>query len=425
MRDSKNDVAWRTLFEKHRIAETVAWARSFVISARMINRFREARLMTKFDHKANLPAPFVEHGLSILPVTRGNYVIAPIETFHQFEDEHVPVPIEVIPSPAHLQTINHTHIPSESLAIHCAFATGMLGRFTSDPALMPTVSGRMSSSTFRFTIDRTDATPQTLQVENTQLEIDGGYEGSDSFCLIEAKNVIASDFLIRQLYYPYRLWSQRLTKPVRPIFLTTSNGIFHFREYTFTDPTHYNSLHLIRQKRYVIGDYAINRDTIRHLLTQTRTHPEPNIPFPQADSFERVINLCELLYQSSELGGDDITQNYDFEGRQTHYYVDAGRYLGLIDKERRDGNMTYFLTERGEKLFDMPIVERQIAFIRAILAHEPFNRALKLYLDGDARPTPTQIVHIMRGCHLQYADTTAHRRAHTLLSWLDWILQLA
>ena len=59
--------------------------------------------------------------------------------------------------------------------------------------------------------------------------------------------------------------------------------------------------------------------------------PEPNnIPFPQANSFERIINLCEILYENNTLSRDEITYRYDFDSRQTNYYTDAGRYLGLI-----------------------------------------------------------------------------------------------
>ena len=83
---------------------------------------------------------------------------------------------------------------------------------------------------------------------NSQIEIDGGYEGDSSLNLIEAKNYISDDFLIRQLYYPYRLWSNKIGKRVRPIFLTYSNGIFHLREYEFVTPELYNSIRLIQHK---------------------------------------------------------------------------------------------------------------------------------------------------------------------------------
>ena len=150
--------------------------------------------------------------------------------------------------------------------------------------------------------------------------------------LIEAKNSLSKDFIIRQLYYPYRLWSNKITKNVRSIFLTYTNGIFHLREYTFENINHYNSIKLVKQQKYAIKDEVINLESIQKILYESRTIEEPKVPFPQANSFERIINLCELLNENLSLTKGDITENYDFDERQTNYYSDAARYLGLIDK---------------------------------------------------------------------------------------------
>lgn len=56
-----------------------------------------------------------------------------------------------------------------------------------------------------------------IKVQNAQLEIDAGYENEKAFCICEAKNVLAEQVLIRQLYYPYRLWKSKISKPVIPI----------------------------------------------------------------------------------------------------------------------------------------------------------------------------------------------------------------
>jgi len=69
---TKNDLAWEALFNKYRIIEHIEKKDYFEISATQINEFREARLMTKFDHKINLPRIFSHYGLSILPITRGS-----------------------------------------------------------------------------------------------------------------------------------------------------------------------------------------------------------------------------------------------------------------------------------------------------------------------------------------------------------------
>src|SRR5690606_27555394 len=239
MSDTKNDIAWNKLFAKYKISENVLKNGAFEINSTQINEFREARLMTKFDFRSQLPEIFAENKLSILPISRGGYVISDFETFKDFESKD-PTPIK-IDFPNYLESIKHDNITSESTALNCAFVTGIIEDFVQDEEIKPTVSGRMSSSSFDFNI-KTLKSNLNIVVNNSQIEIDGGYEGVNSLSLIEAKNSISKDFLIRQVYYPYRLWESKISKKVRPLFLTYSNGIFHFKEYVFEDLAHYNSI---------------------------------------------------------------------------------------------------------------------------------------------------------------------------------------
>ncbi len=61
-----NDTAWQALFDKYDILDEIQRSGQFVISANQIKEFREPRLMTKFDHKVNLPTVFADNGLAIL-----------------------------------------------------------------------------------------------------------------------------------------------------------------------------------------------------------------------------------------------------------------------------------------------------------------------------------------------------------------------
>jgi hypothetical protein len=422
MSDTKNDIAWNKLFAKYKISEKVSKDGYFEITSAQINEYREARLMTKFDFKSQLPEIFAANKFSILPISRGSYVISDFETYKDFETNK-PTPIK-IDFPHYLESIKHENITSESTALNCAFVSGILEEFTKDEQIKPTVNGRMSSSRFNFNIN-TQNSSLSLDVNNSQIEIDGGYEGIHSLSLIEAKNSISKDFLIRQMYYPFKLWSTKIKKEIKPIFLTYTNGIFHFREYVFEDPNHYNSLILKNEKRYVIHDGAINLERIKKIANESQLIAEFEVPFPQADSFERVINLCELLHENNSLTRDFITTNYDFDVRQTNYYTDAGRYLGLIEKSRKNGEVIYFLTEFGNRIFELNITDRQIEFIKLMLSHRVFNRVLKAYFVNLKIPGRNEIVEIMKTSDLYNinSDITFHRRASTISSWINWIIE--
>ena len=417
MSKSKNDIAWEKLFHKYEILSIVINKGFFEISASKINEFREARLMTKFDHKSQLPKLFSNNNLSILPTSRGGYIIGTFETFYKFNN--IEVPIIKVEFPHTLESLNFKDITSEATAINCAFVSNILKDFTEDDNLLPTVSGRMSSSTFDFDINSTEGLFK-INVGNSQIEIDGGYEGDKSLNLIEAKNYISDDFLVRQLFYPYKLWSSKIQKKVRPIFLTYTNGIFHLREYTFNLKNHYNSIELIKERKYAIQEGILNLELVQELIKKTPIINEPEIPFPQADSFERIINLCELLNEKGCLTKEEITQNYDFDSRQTNYYSDAGRYLNLIEKN----NGIYSLTQNGLYIFKKSIFDRQIEFIKLIIMHSTFKSALISYLENAELPSKKEVVKIMQRSKLfnVNGNSTYNRRASTVRSWINWII---
>ena len=58
MNETKNNVAWEQIFKKYRILEKIKKDGVFEINSGQINEYREARLMTKFDHRKNLPKMF-------------------------------------------------------------------------------------------------------------------------------------------------------------------------------------------------------------------------------------------------------------------------------------------------------------------------------------------------------------------------------
>lgn len=421
---SKNDVAWEKLFGKYQLGEKLKQQAWVEITSTQINEFREARLMTKFDHRSQLPKLFVENKLAILPTTRGSYVLGHFECYSKFgsdEAEISPIPVQNFP-----ESLDYKDISSEATAINCAFVGKILHHFTNEKELLPTVSGRMSSSAFNFNINTPNG-PFPIRVENAQVEIDGGYEGTNALYLIEAKNYISDDFLVRQLFYPYKLWSQKLTKPVRNIFLSYTNGVFHLREYDFTDPNNYNSLRLVKQRKYVLEESVLNRIALEAIWRQTVMVPEPEIPFPQADSFERVVNLGELLRTKEFLSKEDITANYDFDARQTDYYINAGKYLGLIEtgKDEKDGPVGSFLTAAGKRIFQLNLEERQKEFVRLLVCHGVFNRAIQFYVETKSLPNKETIVEMMRqsGLYNVNSDSTYYRRASTISGWLNWLLR--
>lgn len=417
-----NDAAWKALFERYHILHEVQNHGQFIISASQIKEYREPRLMTKFDHMVNLPEPFSENGLAILPISRGDYVISSFSAYQTFEESYGET--KRITIPAYIQSLMPQFLVSESIALNCAAACGILTDFLEDDHIVPTVSGRMGSGSFNFQIE-TSMGIKDISVRNSQIEIDAAYEGIHYLSLFEAKRDISEDFLVRQLYYPFRVWSNRITKPVKPVFLIFSNGVFSLYEYQFTVPGNYNSLQLMKQRNYVI-ETEITASDIQNILKTVQIIPESPISFPQANRMSRIINLVELLNEHP-MTKAEITSEYAFDSRQTNYYTDAGRYLGLINKRRLENeNIVFQLSDAGKHIMTLAYRERQLAIVTQILKHRAFNETLRTCLRCGEMPDVETVIRIMKQSHLYRmgAESTFFRRSSTIIGWLNWLLRL-
>lgn len=430
----KIDITWTKLNDKYHILDAIKDKGYFIISAKQIGEFQEARLAVKFDYSDARPELFVKNNLSILPITRGDYYISHINAYHNFES--ATSDITYLRPPEHIRSLDVISINSESKALNMAYISGILADFLEDERLLPTVSGRMSSESFVFyanvVSEAVTDEDSAVTVENSQIEIDAAFEGVKSLALMEAKRDLTDNFLIRQLYYPFRTWQQKMAeKPVRPVFLIYSNSIFYLYEYRFNDLQHYNSLELVKHKRYCLEDTHISVEDVQKILKKLRFNKEPNIQFPQANSFERVINICELLY-INDVEKNFITEEYSFDVRQSSYYLDAARYLGLVEKSLDlDGHDCYTLTKLGKSLFSMSYKQRQLKLIETILSYKSFYLTYEAYRNNNEMPSKAEIVSYIRQAGvvdpktgLPYSDSTNKRRASTVSAWVRWIFSI-
>ncbi|TFI55145.1 translation elongation factor [Mastigocladus laminosus UU774] len=426
---TKNDIAWEKIFQEYSILEEISKIGYFEIDSATINKFRESRLMAKFDHQANLPNIFKKHKLSILPISRNKYVIGTFATHHIVKYDHT-LEAVTVDFPIKINSIDYTNLYSESSALSCAFNTGIINHLLDEEEVFYTVFGRMSTGNFSFSIKNLiNESSYNLSINNSQCEIDAGFESENYFLLIEAKIYDVDDFLIRQLYYPYRLWSSKIiNKKVIPVLMTYSNSsnIFSFFIYKFNNILDYNSISLVEQRNYIISPENISLEDISEIFESTTIVSEPiNIPFPQANKFERVVDLLTILLDK-ELTQEEITTNYQFDKRQTNYYTDAARYLGLIekDKDQITGEITYKLSNEGSSLIIKRHKIKILILIRKILEHQVFYQIFNSTMNNGVTPHNNQICEIMSSCNLRINDTTIKRRSSTVRRWIEWILNM-
>lgn len=403
--------AWEKLIEKYHIVDEINKNGIFHIKASQIKEFKEPRLMAKWDSSEQLPKPLKSKNINILPDSRKSYVLGDFLLYEDIPelDDHVNQ-IKSIEVP-HYESIDIDNITSEANAINVLVLSKILDDFLSTDENVATFNGRMGTGSFEFTVsDHSKEKKNHIDVINAQCEIDGGFENKNSVVILEAKNVLHKDFHIRQLYYPYRLWHSKVKKPIRLVFSIYSNKIFRLFEYKFEDINDYSSIQLVQSKNYSLENTKITLDDLIDIKNKTKVKYNDNQndktlpPFVQANNFNRVISLLENMYDTT-MNDEEIAELMHFgyhinngkpQYRQSQYYYNAGKYLGIFDKKRDDKKIVCYLTELGNEVYRMPYKERQLKLVSLILEHQIFNELFEYTIKNKILPQKDIIMKRMR-----------------------------
>lgn len=419
--------AWKVLIDKYNILEEVQENGCYHIKASQIKQFKEPRLMAKWDSTDALPKVLRDNKINILPDSRSSYVIGDFLLYQE-----IPILEENVTQMAHVElpdyeSIDVNNISSEANAINVLLLTGILDDFLNTNNNVATFNGRMGTGEFEFVVDTTRNIKQKISVNNAQCEIDGGFENNDSVVIMEAKNVVHEDFHIRQLYYPYRLWKNKVNKPIRLVFSVYSNMIYRLFEYRFNILEDYSSIELVRTKNYSLQDTTITLDDLFRVRKDTLVKTDDNmdnsdVPFIQANSMERIISLLENMYENP-MTSQQIAELMDFEPRQSDYYYNAGKYLGLFEKVNEDKQRVVALTSLGNKVFKLNYKERQLKIVELILEHQIFSDLFDGMIKTGDMPNKKDIEDEMRALHV-CDEGQIVRRASSIYGWLKWIFNL-
>lgn len=420
---SKTETAWKILGEKFHIREHLKNNEPVLITADDIKMHtrREPRLMMKFDARHQRPS--VIKNATILPVTNGEYLIVPGDGYHDVEAGSKNVQIWQLPDEAlELQTLPWADGPvSESQMLDMAYASGLLHQFLDEPSLHLTIRGRRRSPSFEFMFDTHANKKINIAVDGVQVEVDAGYEGQ-SLYLIEAKMGGRDDFHTRQLYYPFRMWRDalRAAKRVMPVFISYSDRVLSLRQYRFSDPMEYQSLELIQALDVTFdGDSA--EPTIQQILQRIPLEEPPyGVPFPQADSMPRVLDLVDAVH-SGITTPDELVDRYEFTTRQVSYYTAAARYLGFL----KPTGVDRILTDIGIEFAKSPREKRHTIVLERLARLPVFRDAIKMATRKDSLHSQrTAIARNIKDFSdsrsIPMTDVTANRRASTVIGWARW-----
>ena len=210
---------------------------------------KEVRILCKQDKREDRPQVFKDNGLFLLPKKNGSYYIIKGEGYVDVPD--ITTPIRDYHKQLDFDLESSKVGDSEMQHLDYAYANSLIRTFMKDPSLVLTIRGRKYTPRFHFKVNGFD-----IETQSVQTEVDAGYEGKKQIVLIEAKNSSNTTEIIRQLYYPFRQWSENTTKKVVPVFFEkrSVNGedLYYIWQYEFTNVNDYNSIRLVKSERYRI-----------------------------------------------------------------------------------------------------------------------------------------------------------------------------
>lgn len=249
-----NNNSWKKIFDDNKILENDFSKQPFYLSAKDIKKSvqdfkntseKEVRILCKMDTRESVPEIMRKNGLILLPVKNKFYVIVKGEGYVDIPDIEGDAEIYNTKLDFDLDTTKIGN--SEMQHLDFAYASSLIRTFMEDPSLVLTIRGRKYTPEFTYKVGN-----NTVETKGVQTEVDAGYEGKDKVVLIEAKNSSTKNTIIRQLYYPYRQWSEHTKKKVFLLFFEKRVDEYLVWQYEFTDKNSYDSIKLVKSRKYKI-----------------------------------------------------------------------------------------------------------------------------------------------------------------------------
>lgn len=417
MAEQATNKSWEKIFNHFDLSEKIHNEGLAFITANEIKQVgsREPRLMCKFDERSSRSQILKENDVTILPVKNGEYALINGDGY-----QNLPSILEAIhffewPYQKRLETLPKEP-RSESQVIDMAIATGLISHFLEDYDLTLTIRGRLRSAPFKF-IFQGGIKAHELSIDGVQIEVDAGFEGEKIY-LIEAKMGERDDFHVRQLYYPMKMWIEEgVSKEIVPLLITYANEIISISQYRFKNIQEYSSIELVKTVNYAFEPNPL-KITLPEIFKDIKVSTEQpeDIPFPQADDIRKVRDTVDLISWGYDTR-DQIAKFWNVDPRQGDYYANAGQYLALIKKRKKQ----WVLTEKGKTFVHLPTTQRNKMLAELIFQHSAFYEVQMNYFDNNFLSREQISLLIQKSTIKALSDSTLLRRASTIMSWIKYI----
>jgi acyl dehydratase len=122
------------------------------------------------------------------------------------------------------------------------------------------------------------------------------------------------------------------------------------------------------------------------------------------------------------MGIEQIAKTYGFTSRQSGYYLNAGIYLGLVQRTAKNTSAIE-TTDEGKAYAKMGLRDGQIYICERLLMHQIFRDMFEILLETGRFPDPVQIEKMVIA-YSECTGKTVRRRSQSVTCWLRWMINL-
>jgi hypothetical protein len=191
-----------------------------------------------------------------------------------------------------------------------------------------------------------------------------------------------------------------------------------------------SSISIVSTRRFMLSDAKISQRELFEIAKQIDSGDnstiERKVPFPQADDFERVIDITEFV-STEPRSKDDIYSNYEIHPRQADYYFSAARYLGVGELVRGSDGVNYRqITKLGESIINLPYAAKRKEFAKLVLEIPAVREIYLLKIEHGVVVDIAEAERIVSETSQEegISGSTVYRRAQTVLAWVRWLMSL-
>jgi hypothetical protein len=410
------NLAWREAIATLGLDEQVEAHGVATISASELRRFGEPRLMAKMDSPEDVPQELARRGWVTLSKSNTEYLVGPLSIFLPLEQGTLEEVSFVWDNESSM--LDPFDVTSESQAALIAWRSGVLDDFLGTE-LNFSGFGRQRADHFELSVDLRGSV-LSLEIEGAQFEVDAAYEGSNAIAILEMKAIPVSSANLRQLYFPFRYWSDHSDKIVYPIF-----GIWlgrtlelHLLEFEFFD--YLNSARVVKSRRYTFDELNESIGSLELLATVSSQSFQVNShPFPQADKVDTLLSILEDLPGGTTV--EEQASKLTFDVRQAGYYLNALAFLGLAKKS---GDF-WFLDQvhQESRLKRLKPTNAQLLVGRMLRVPEVADAFIEGNRYGRGRYS-LEFAHRRLSASSWasgLSEETIKRRSRTIVNWCRWI----